>query len=150
MKKFKAWLNKNNISNYKEETFGTDYFYNVKCPRCNTFHFCFELTENETLTRKALETIEKTKKYCSRYNYIVLNEQSIFSGTSYTFFHVVKKEDYEKYLDYIHFVKLSVNECEELRNKKGLYPGLNEDMKKIMFEYEQIYIDFLKALNQAA
>lgn len=150
MKKFKKWLEKRGIDNYKTETFGNNYFYNIPCPKYKAFHFCFELTNDREATQKNLETIEKIKRHCKRYGYDFYNQDSIFGYPSYIFFYVANRSEREKAADYFRFTKMSQDECLDLRHKKGLYPGINEDMKKIMLEYEQIYIDFLKALNQAA
>lgn len=150
MNQLKTWLKKKKIDNFREELLNNHYFYNVACPACPVLHFCFELTDNEILTRQALETIEKIEKYCKRYNYIVFNNQSIFGGVSYTYFYVANRSDYEKYMDYIRFMELSVNECELLHSKKGNYAKLNDDMKKIMNEYESMYIDFLEAIKHTA
>lgn len=150
MKQLKKWLEKKGIDNYRIETFGNNYFYNVPCPAYNAFHFYFELTDNRETTKKALETIENIKKYCKRYDYDLFNEQSFFGGISYIFFYVANRSDREKAFDYFRFVDMSVNECNDLRHKKGLYPGLNADMKAIMNEYEKMYLDFMEAIKQAA
>lgn len=143
MIKFKKWLEKKGIENYQEIVFGTNYFYNVPCPCHNAFLFCFELTNSESQTRETLETIETIKRYCSRYGYDVFNQESIFGGVSYTYFYVARKDARQALATYCHYMELSVNDCEMLRHKKGNYAGLNDDMKKIMMEYENDYITFL-------
>ena len=150
MKQLKKWLEKKGIDNYKIEMFGNDYFYNVPAPKYKAFHFAFELTSDQQKTKKALENIEKIKKYCERYGYDCFNEFNIFGYTSYIYFYVANRNDREKLYDYIRFMEMSVLECDQLRHLKGNYPGLNEDMKKIMNDYETYYLDFLKAMKIAA
>lgn len=145
MKKFIAWLNKNNFT-YKLQPVGENtYFYNA--PGCIVEAAAIEIINKDIKAVNA--AADKLTKYCSRYNYTILNAGRISCDVynNYHIFYCITSEANAAALEnYYFFRDSSISEAELLIHEyyeTGIYYTHHEELENklraIMDKYGAMY-----------
>lgn len=148
MKKLFAYLEKIG-ADFRPEKYGNNYFFNAPGVVFSGAVVCFEFFDRVTVT-KWHDIEKKIERYAARYGY------EIFSRGGYlgcAWFSIARAVDLERYSDYRVYMDACVSECEKIAHEhytgRHVVQDLNAEMRRVMDEYGNNYMEFLKAVNAA-